>query len=72
LLHHSDRGCQYTSWSYQRALRQLGLGCSMSRKGNCWDNAVETFYNPKRQHSALGYLSPSQYELRWRAEQQAA
>lgn len=45
LLHHSDRGCQYTSDSYQRTLQTLGIECSMSRKGNCYDNAVaERFF----------------------------
>lgn len=44
-LHHSDRGCQYTSDAYQRALRRAGLTCSMSRAGNCHDNAVaESFF----------------------------
>lgn len=45
LLHHSDRGCQYTSDTYQRTLRTLGIACSMSRRGNCYDNAVaERFF----------------------------
>ena len=45
LLHHSDRGCQYTSEAYQRTLRTLGIACSMSRTGNCYDNAVmERFF----------------------------
>lgn len=45
LLHHSDRGCQYTSEAYQRTLKTLGITCSMSRTGNCWDNAVvERFF----------------------------
>lgn len=45
LLHHSDRGCQYTSHDYQRALAQQGFLCSMSRAGNCHDNAVaESFF----------------------------
>lgn len=45
LLHHSDRGCQYTSQEYQTALSDLQATCSMSRKGNCWDNAVtESFF----------------------------
>jgi putative transposase len=45
LLHHSDRGSQYASNDYQDALRDLGVVCSMSRKGNCWDNAVaESFF----------------------------
>lgn len=46
LLHHSDRGCQYTSAAYRQALADLGITVSMSRKGNCWDNAVaESFFS---------------------------
>lgn len=45
LLMHSDRGSQYASFDYQRILRTFGLVCSMSRKGNCWDNAIsESFF----------------------------
>ena len=45
LLIHSDRGSQYASGEYQALLQQHGLICSMSRKGNCWDNAVtERFF----------------------------
>jgi putative transposase len=45
LLQHSDRGSQYASDDYQRALRGHGIECSMSRRGNCWDNAVvESFF----------------------------
>jgi transposase InsO family protein len=45
LLHHSDRGCQYTSQAYQALLKVHGVECSMSRKGNCWENAVvERFF----------------------------
>jgi putative transposase len=45
LVHHSDRGSQYASGDYQKALDELGVVCSMSRKGNCWDNAVaESFF----------------------------
>jgi len=45
LLHHSDRGCQYTSDAYQRILKTLGIQCSMSRTGCCYDNAVmERFF----------------------------
>ena len=45
LLHHSDRGCQYTSDAYQQTLRMLGVECSMSRTGECYDNAVmERFF----------------------------
>jgi transposase InsO family protein len=97
LLHHSDRGSQYASGDYQDALEDLGVVCSMSRKGNCWDNAVaesffatlktecvyprrfatkrearevifdfiEGFYNPRRRHSTLGYLSPMEFEMKF-------
>lgn len=45
LLHHSDRGCQYTSDAYQQTLRRLGIQCSMSRTGCCYDNAaMERFF----------------------------
>ena len=96
LLHHSDRGSQYASSEYQQLLAAHGLLSSMSRKGNCWDNAVaesffatlkielgyqrhwhtrtqarseifeyiELFYNRQRRHSALGYLSPDEFEFR--------
>jgi putative transposase len=96
LIHHSDRGIQYASHAYQALLAERGIGCSMSRKGNCWDNAVvesffstlkrelpndapfddwrdaeravfayiEAHYNTHRRHSALGYLSPNEYERR--------
>ena len=96
LIHHSDRGVQYASDAYRALLVEHGIVCSMSRKGNCWDNAVvesffstlkrelpneevfedltmvdravfayiAAFYNTRRRHSALGYLSPSKYESR--------
>lgn len=45
LLHHSDRGCQYAATPYQQRLLALGIRCSMSRPGNCCDNAVvESFF----------------------------
>ena len=94
LLHHSDQGSQYTSEQFQSLLKEHGITCSMSRSGDCWDNAamesffstlktertsrknyhsrdearadvfdyIERFYNPRRRHSTLGYLSPADYE----------
>jgi transposase InsO family protein len=46
LLHHSDQGCTYASEDYQILLAARGIVCSMSRRGNCWDNAVmESFFS---------------------------
>ncbi len=50
LIHHTDRGSQYTSAAYQEALDAAGAVASMSRKGNCWDNAVsESFFGTLEQ-----------------------
>jgi transposase InsO family protein len=94
LLHHSDRGVQYACGDYRDLLREHGIECSMSRRGNCHDNAVtesffgtlktelvndacyatheearaslfewiEVFYNRRRRHSSLGYVSPEAFE----------
>ncbi len=101
LIFHSDRGSQYCSHDFQDALRGYKMKSSMSRKGNCWDNAPTeslwgrlkvgrlygkrfatrrdamdevidwlTFYNYKRLHSTLDYVSPMTFEQRWRAAQQ--
>lgn len=46
LLHHSDQGSQYTSEQFQRLMADSGVTCSMSRSGNCWDNAaMESFFS---------------------------
>jgi putative transposase len=96
LLFHSDRGVQYASGDFRQALQAAKLVPSMSRKGNCYDNAtmesfwstlklelvyrtrfdsrtqartlifdfIECFYNPKRLHSALNFLSPVDFEAK--------
>jgi len=64
LLLHSDRGSQYASYCYQVLLKRYGILCSMSRKGNCWDNAVmESFYRTLKVE--LIYLK--KYEMRIQA-----
>nr|WP_088073516.1 MULTISPECIES: IS3 family transposase [Bacillaceae] len=94
LIHHSDRGSQYTSQDYIDRLKECNMQISMSRKGNCYDNAcmesffsslkkelvyrqkfenrevaakeiwkyIMSFYNARRSHSTLGYVSPNEYE----------
>jgi len=63
LIHHSDRGVQYASKAYQKLLKKYGMLCSMSRKGNCWDNApAESFFGTLKTECIAGkiYLSRSQ------------
>jgi len=60
LLHHSDRGSQYASHAYQALLRQHGMVCSMSRKGNCWDNApTERFFSSLKREWLTGNVYPT-------------
>ena len=55
LLHHSDQGCTYASEDYQAVLEAHGITCSMSRRGNCYDNAViESFFSTVK--SELGCM----------------
>ncbi len=104
LLHHSDRGVQYTSEQCSEKLALNGIECSMSRRGDCWDNAcmesffgklktehvqkkvyrscqearqdlfwyIEVFYNRKRRHASLGYISPVEFEKRGGKDKKAA
>ncbi len=77
LIHHSDRGVQYACADFRAVLDAHGFVASMSRKGNCYDNAakesfyhslkgeldyIEAFYNRQRIHSTLGYQSPADFE----------
>ena len=65
LMHHSDRGCQYTSDEYRSALAELGVTVSMSRKGNCWDNAVaESFFATIKNELVYRQRWSSRAELR--------
>ena len=55
LVHHSDRGSQYASLAFQARLKKYGMVCSMSRKGNCWDNApTESFFNSLKNERVHG------------------
>jgi putative transposase len=64
LLHHSDRGSQYASQEYQQLLAQHGIVSSMSRRGNCWDNAVaESFFATLKAELV--------YRCRWRTHAEA-
>jgi putative transposase len=65
LLHHSDRGSQYTSRAYQLRLEQSGMTVSMSRKGNCWDNAVmESFFGTLKEECVGRTIYSSHEEAR--------
>ena len=65
LLHHSDRGCQYTSRAYRRQLEQVGMQVSMSRKGNCWDNAaMESFFGSLKEECVGSVIYQSHEQAR--------
>jgi transposase InsO family protein len=55
LLHHSDRGSQYASQEYRQHLAVMGMEQSMSRKGNCWDNAPTERFFRSLKHEQLEY-----------------
>ena len=63
LVHHSDRGSQYASLAFQARLKKYGMVCSMSRKGNCWDNApTESFFNSLKNERVHGTRYGTQAE----------
>lgn len=65
ILHHSDRGIQYASQQYQRTLHAMGATVSMSRKGNCWDNAVmERFFGTLKSERTDGKLYATRAEAK--------
>ncbi len=65
LLHHSDRGSQYTSQAYQAYLQRYEIQVSMSRKGNCWDNsAMESFFGTLKDECARETIYVSHDEAR--------
>ena len=65
LLHHSDRGCQYTSHRYRQRLEQAGMIVSMSRKGNCWDNAaMESFFGSLKEECVGNAIYSSHEQAR--------
>ncbi len=65
LLHHSDRGSQYTAHAYQAYLQRYGIQPSMSRKGNCWDNAVaESFFGTLKEECGKETIYASRDEAR--------
>ena len=65
LLHHSDRGSQYTSCAYRQLVEQSGMIVSMSRKGNCWDNAaMESFFGSLKEECVGSTIYQSHEEAR--------
>jgi len=65
LIHHSDRGKQYASFDYQQALKDFGITTSMSRKGNCYDNAcIESFFGTLKRELIFGSRYRSRADAR--------
>lgn len=65
VLHHSDRGSQYASKAYQDKLTEFGMTCSMSRKGNCWDNSpTESWFNSFKNERYHGRRYATQAEMK--------
>ena len=65
IIHHSDRGSQYASHEYQKTLTDNGLICSMSRKGNCWDNApMESFFHTLKTECVYGFKYKTRQEAK--------
>ena len=65
LLYHSDRGSQYASQAFQKKLGDYGMACSMSRKGNCWDNApTESWFNSFKNERTHGLRYATHAEMR--------
>ncbi len=66
LIHHSDRGSQYASHEYQELLLSYGMICSMSRKADCWDNAVvESFFHSLKTEWIKDSLYSTREQARW-------
>ena len=64
VLHHSDRGSQYASQAFQDKLKEYGMTCSMSRKGNCWDNApTESWFNSFKNERVHGIRYATHAEM---------
>jgi putative transposase len=65
LIHHSDRGSQYASQAFQAKLTEYGMACSMSRKGNCWDNApTESWFNSFKNERVHGVRFATRAEMK--------
>jgi putative transposase len=65
VIHHSDRGSQYASQAYQSKLAEFGMICSMSRKGNCWDNApTESWFNSFKNERYHGVRYATHIEMK--------